>query len=81
MVTFKYYVIKYYLLYVLYAWVPERPKGKDLRSFGIGLRGFESLPMHYFIILYNFLIPDCALVAQVVERYLGKVEVGGSNPP
>ena len=22
-----------------------------------------------------------ALVAQVVERYLGKVEVGGSNPP
>ena len=24
---------------------------------------------------------DYALVAQVVERYLGKVEVGGSNPP
>jgi len=27
------------------------------------------------------IIFDYALVAQVVERYLGKVEVGGSNPP
>ena len=78
MPTFKYYVIKYYLLY---AWVPERPKGKDLRSFGIGLRGFESLPLHYFIILVFFFDSDYALVAQVVERHLGKVEVGGSNPP
>ena len=31
--------------------------------------------------LLNFLISDIALVAQPVERYLGKVEVGGSNPP
>ena len=31
-------------------------------------------------LFYNF-FPDFALVAQVVERYLGKVEVGGSNPP
>ena len=37
------------ILWHLYARVPERPKGKDLRSFGIGLRGFESLPLHYFI--------------------------------
>ena len=28
-----------------------------------------------------FYFPDFALVAQLVERYLGKVEVGGSNPP
>lgn len=35
-------------------------------------------------LFYNFLlifIPDYALVAQPVERHLGKVEVGGSNPP
>ena len=29
----------------------------------------------------DFKILDSALVAQVVERHLGKVEVGGSNPP
>ena len=29
----------------------------------------------------HFKIPDLALVAQPVERHLGKVEVGGSNPP
>ena len=29
----------------------------------------------------RFLVVICALVAQVVERHLGKVEVGGSNPP
>ena len=70
-----------YPISILYARVPERPKGKDLRSFGIGLRGFESLPLHYFMIFEVFLIPDYALVAQMVERHLGKVEVGGSNPP
>ena len=59
--------------------MPERPKGEDLRSSGIGLRGFESLPLHYSLKLYFFL--DFALVAQPVERHLGKVEVGGSNPP
>ena len=38
------------------------------------------IPSHaLFIFLRNF--SDNALVAQVVERYLGKVEVGGSNPP
>ena len=36
---------------LLYARVPERPKGEDLRSSGIGLRGFESLPLHFLIIL------------------------------
>ena len=36
------------------------------------------IPSH--ALFYNFLF-DFALVAQVVERYLGKVEVGGSNPP
>ena len=34
-----------------------------------------------FCIFCNFLILDYALVAQPVERHLGKVEVGGSNPP
>ena len=34
-----------------------------------------------FILFKIFFILDYALVAQVVERYLGKVEVGGSNPP
>ena len=29
----------------------------------------------------SIFLTDIALVAQVVERYLGKVEVGGSNPP
>ena len=66
---------------ILYARVPERPKGKDLRSFGVGLRGFESLPLHFSIIFKRFLFLVYALVAQVVERHLGKVEVGGSNPP
>ena len=65
------------LLLYCYARVPERPKGKDLRSFGVDLRGFESLPLHFFKIFPIF----TALVAQPVERYLGKVEVGGSNPP
>ena len=37
------------------------------------------IPSH--ALLYFFIILDYALVAQVVERYLGKVEVGGSNPP
>ncbi len=32
-------------------------------------------------LFYVFFFLDIALVAQVVERYLGKVEVGGSNPP
>ncbi len=36
------------------------------------------IPSH--ALFYNF-SHDFALVAQVVERYLGKVEVGGSNPP
>ena len=31
--------------------------------------------------LFYYFLSDFALVAQVVERYLGKVEVGGSNPP
>ena len=34
-----------------------------------------------FMIFQIFLILDYALVAQAVERHLGKVEVGGSNPP
>ena len=37
------------------------------------------IPSH--ALLYFLIIFDYALVAQVVERYLGKVEVGGSNPP
>ena len=32
-------------------------------------------------LFYHFLSSIYALVAQPVERYLGKVEVGGSNPP
>lgn len=32
-------------------------------------------------LFYNFSFLDDALVAQPVERHLGKVEVGGSNPP
>lgn len=36
------------------------------------------IPSHALFIIFLF---DFALVAQVVERYLGKVEVGGSNPP
>lgn len=36
-----------YIVCKSYARVPERPKGEDLRSSGIGLRGFESLPLHY----------------------------------
>ena len=71
--------ISYDTIFILYAGVPERPKGEDLRSSGIGLRGFESLPLHYSVIFKIFL--DSALVAQLVERHLGKVEVGGSNPP
>ncbi len=45
------YIIKHnmYYCYYVYAGVPERPKGEDLRSSGIGLRGFESLPLHYLI--------------------------------
>ena len=39
---------------ILYARVPERPKGEDLRSSGIGLRGFESLPLHYLYFLRFF---------------------------
>ena len=50
---------KIYILWniisILYARVPERPKGEDLRSSGIGLRGFESLPLHYFMIFKKFL--------------------------
>ena len=38
-----------------------------------------SLALSYYF--NEFLNLDIALVAQVVERYLGKVEVGGSNPP
>ena len=34
-----------------------------------------------FYVLSYFLNLDVALVAQPVERHLGKVEVGGSNPP
>ena len=63
---------------MLYAGVPEWPKGEDLRSSGVGLRGFESLPLHY---LFYIIIFFHALVAQLVERHLGKVEVGGPNPP
>ena len=37
------------------------------------------IPSHALSIFFQF--PDFALVAQMVERYLGKVEVGGSNPP
>ena len=37
------------------------------------------IPSH--ALLYFLIIFDYALVAQPVERYLGKVEVGGSNPP
>ncbi len=32
----------------------------------------------FYNFFYRFFL---ALVAQLVERYLGKVEVGGSNPP
>ena len=32
-------------------------------------------------LFYRFFPIFYALVAQPVERYLGKVEVGGSNPP
>ena len=38
-----------------------------------------SLALFYKFLI--FFIPDFALVAQPVERHLGKVEVGGSNPP
>ena len=41
---------------ILYARVPERPKGEDLRSSGIGLRGFESLPLHYFIFIFSIML-------------------------
>ena len=30
----------------VYAGVPERTKGVDSRSSGVGLQGFESLPLH-----------------------------------
>lgn len=33
------------------AGVPERPKGEDLRSSGVGLRGFESLPLHFILFM------------------------------
>ena len=36
------------------------------------------IPSHALLYFYH---SRYALVAQVVERYLGKVEVGGSNPP
>lgn len=36
------------------------------------------IPSHALLIFFS---DNFALVAQVVERYLGKVEVGGSNPP
>lgn len=36
------------------------------------------IPSHALFIFFPFYF---ALVAQLVERYLGKVEVGGSNPP
>ena len=36
------------------------------------------IPSHALLLIC---ILDYALVAQLVERYLGKVEVGGSNPP
>ena len=37
------------------------------------------IPSHALVIFFK--ISDYALVAQMVERHLGKVEVGGSNPP
>lgn len=39
------------------------------------------IPSHALFYNFSIFFSDYALVAQVVERYLGKVEVGGSNPP
>ena len=38
------------------------------------------IPSHALLIFLT-ITTDIALVAQPVERHLGKVEVGGSNPP
>ena len=48
----KLFIVIWLIVILILGWVPKRPKGKDLRSFGIGLRGFESLPIHYFIIFH-----------------------------
>ena len=65
-ITFIYDVIKYYNC--LFVWMgTQAAKGE-------GLKILWHRPPRVIIF-------DYALVAQVVERYLGKVEVGGSNPP
>ena len=44
-----------------------------------GGREFESLPAHFFISLEKF-YSNYGPVDQLVDRYLGMVEVSGSSP-
>ncbi len=50
--------------------LPEWPNGADCNSAGVSLRWFESITAHTTL----------CLCSSVVEHFLGKEEVPGSNP-
>ena len=50
--------------------LPEWPNGADCNSAGVSLRWFESITAHV----------TSRLCSSVVEHFLGKEEVPGSNP-
>ena len=58
--------------------LPKWTKGTDCKSVGTGLRWFESNTVHFW--QPGLPVGSAALIAQVVERILGKNEVMGSNP-
>ena len=58
--------------------LPKRTKGTDCKSVGTGLRWFESNTVHFWQPWLP--VGSAALIAQAVERILGKNEVMGSNP-
>ena len=58
--------------------LPKWTKGTDCKSVGTGLRWFESITVHFW--QPGLPVGSAALIAQLVERILGKNEVMGSNP-
>ena len=74
--------------------MPERPKGADCKSAGVCLRRFESFSPHrrecssmvepqpskLVMSVRSRSLARVAYVAQLVEHFLGKEEVTGSNP-
>ena len=58
--------------------LPKWTKGADCKSAGTGLRWFESNTVHFW--QPRLPVGSAALIAQSVERVLGKNEVMGSNP-